>query len=99
MPDTIAGQQVINIGLPNESANSDSLYTAFNKTKDNFANLFSKTSPFTSINGVSGITVAYGNSNTSVDLTNDSFVNKIRGQLYQKLKKDIKTIVDCEFEF
>jgi len=36
----IQGLQVIDIGLPNESANSDSLFTAFTKTKDNFANLF-----------------------------------------------------------
>jgi hypothetical protein len=36
----IQGLQIINVGLPNESANSDSLYTAFNKTKDNFTNLF-----------------------------------------------------------
>ena len=36
----IQGLQVIDIGLPNESAGSDSLFTAFTKTKDNFANLF-----------------------------------------------------------
>ena len=33
----ISGLQTINIGLPNESAGSDSLYTAFNKTKTNFS--------------------------------------------------------------
>lgn len=36
----IQGLQQINVGLPNESTGSDSLYTAFNKTKNNFANLF-----------------------------------------------------------
>jgi hypothetical protein len=41
----IQGLQEINIGLPNESANSDSLYTAFNKTKNNFSNLFANASP------------------------------------------------------
>jgi hypothetical protein len=41
----IQGIQNINIGLPNESANSDSLYDAFNKTKNNFANLFANASP------------------------------------------------------
>lgn len=41
----IQGLQEINIGLPNESTGSDSLYTAFNKTKDNFANLFANASP------------------------------------------------------
>lgn len=41
----ISGLQEINVGLPNESANSDSLYTAFTKTKDNFENLFANASP------------------------------------------------------
>ena len=41
----IQGLQEINIGLPNESTGSDSLFTAFNKTKDNFTNLFANASP------------------------------------------------------
>ena len=41
----IQGLQQINIGLPNESTGSDSLYAAFNKTKDNFTNLFANASP------------------------------------------------------
>lgn len=41
----IPGLQQINVGLPNESANSDSLYTAFTKTKDNFANIFANAGP------------------------------------------------------
>jgi len=41
----ISGQQVIRVGLPNESANSDSLYTAFNKTVTNFNTLFACASP------------------------------------------------------
>jgi hypothetical protein len=41
----ISGKQNINIGLPNESTGSDSLYTAFNKTKDNFDSLFANASP------------------------------------------------------
>jgi UDP-N-acetylmuramyl pentapeptide phosphotransferase/UDP-N-acetylglucosamine-1-phosphate transferase len=36
----IPGGQEINIGLPNESYGSDSLYTAFNKIEDNFVILF-----------------------------------------------------------
>jgi len=42
---SISGQQKINIGLPNESANSDSLYVAFNKIETNFDNLFSNAIP------------------------------------------------------
>jgi hypothetical protein len=41
----IQGLQEINIGLPNESTGSDSLYAAFNKTKNNFANLFANAGP------------------------------------------------------
>ena len=41
----IQGLLEINIGLPNESTGSDSLYTAFNKTKDNFTNLFANAGP------------------------------------------------------
>lgn len=41
----IQGLQEINVGLPNESAGSDSLFNAFTKTKDNFTNLFANASP------------------------------------------------------
>ena len=36
----IPGKKIINIGAPNETANSDSLYTAFEKINDNFDKLF-----------------------------------------------------------
>lgn len=52
----IQGLQEINVGLPNESTGSDSLYTAFTKTKNNFANLFANASP-TPVAG-NGITVS-----------------------------------------
>lgn len=42
---SITGQQTINVGLPNESANSDSLYSAFTKVNDNFNLLFANSSP------------------------------------------------------
>ena len=47
----ISGIQVINIGLPNESIGSDSLYTAFNKSKDNFTQLFACASPYNTFTG------------------------------------------------
>lgn len=56
MADTIPGKQVINIGLQNESANSDSLFTAFHKIKDNFGTLFSQASPYLTFVGANGIT-------------------------------------------
>ena len=52
----ISGLQVINIGLQNESTGSDSLYTAFNKTKDNFATLFTDASPYNTFTG-NGVTI------------------------------------------
>jgi hypothetical protein len=79
MPDTIAGQQVINIGLPNESTGSDSLYTAFNKTKTNFQTLFSNASPYnTFANGV-GIGVNSNASTSTVTITNTGVTNIIAG--------------------
>ena len=51
----ISGQQDINIGAPNESAGSDSLYDAFTKTVTNFNILFGNASPnltFASGNGI-----------------------------------------------
>lgn len=55
----ITGKLNINIGLPNESTGSDSLYTAFTKINDNFSNLFSNSSPFnTFVAGVGSNVVA-----------------------------------------
>ena len=61
----ISGKQTINIGLPNESANSDSLYAAFTKTKDNFTTLFACASPYNTFIGNSGIGVT-ANSSTGI---------------------------------
>jgi hypothetical protein len=47
----ISGQQIIAVGLQNESANSDSLYTAFNKTVTNFNTLFNNASPYNTFTG------------------------------------------------
>lgn len=66
----ISGLQVINVGLPNESSNSDSLYTAFNKTKDNFSNLFACASPYNTFTGNAGIATAANSTTGTVFLTN-----------------------------
>jgi hypothetical protein len=66
----ISGQQVILVGLQNESANSDSLYAAFNKTVTNFATLFSCASPYNTFVGNSGITVNTSPSSGTVYITN-----------------------------
>ena len=75
----ISGKVDINIGLPNEAAGSDSLYTAFNKIKDNFTTLFDNASSFTSFTGNTGINVSYINSNTSVSITNTGVTSIVAG--------------------
>jgi hypothetical protein len=42
---SISGNVNINVGLPNEAANSDGLYTAFNKINNNFDILFAQSNP------------------------------------------------------
>ena len=56
----ISGQQSINIGLPNESVGSDSLYSAFTKTNTNFGTLFANASNFNTFtaNSNSGLTTS-----------------------------------------
>jgi hypothetical protein len=60
----IQGQQLINVGLPNESSGSDSLRDAFNKINTNFNTVFSNANP--NINAGNGITVNTSGSNITV---------------------------------
>jgi hypothetical protein len=61
----ISGIQVIQVGLPNESTGSDSLYSAFSKTVTNFNTLFNTASPYSNVtNGIG--TVANANASTGV---------------------------------
>lgn len=71
----ISGLQVINIGLQNESTGSDSLYTAFNKTKDNFATLFADASGYDTFTGNTGITVNANSTAGTVDIINTGVTN------------------------
>lgn len=66
----IPGLQSINIGLQNESVNSDSLYTAFTKSKVNFDTLFSNASPYNTFTGNVGIDVLTNATTGTVDITN-----------------------------
>ena len=67
---SITGQQNINIGLPNESTGSDSLYTAFTKTQQNFTNLFACSSPFSSFTSGNGIGITANTTTGVVSITN-----------------------------
>jgi hypothetical protein len=75
----IQGIQVINIGLPNESVGSDSLYTAFTKTKDNFNILFGNSSPYNTFSGNTGIAVSANATLGTVDILNTGVTNIIAG--------------------
>ena len=66
----IANIQNINIGLPNESVGSDSLYTAFNKVNNNFATLFSCSSPYTTFVGANGVSACANSTTNIVTITN-----------------------------
>ncbi len=72
----IPGQENINIGAENEAANSDSLFTAFNKAQNNFTTLFSQSSQFTNFVGSEGITTSL-NSNTKTVTINNTGVTKL----------------------
>lgn len=71
----ISGEQVIAIGLQNESTGSDSLYTAFNKTKDNFSTLFTSASPYNTFTGNTGITVNANSTAGTIDIRNTGVTN------------------------
>lgn len=75
----ISGLQVINIGVQNESIGSDSLYTAFNKTKTNFATLFANSSPYNTFTGNTGISVSANSTLGTVDITNTGVLNILAG--------------------
>lgn len=73
----ITGQQIINVGLPNESANSDSLYTAFTKANVNFQTLFACASPYNTFTAGDGVNVVA--SNNTVTVTNTGVLNILAG--------------------
>lgn len=66
----LSGLQVINIGLPNESVGSDSLYTAFNKIKTNFATVFANASPYNTFNAGTGISLTANSTTGTLNITN-----------------------------
>lgn len=74
----IPGIQDINIGLQNESAGSDSLFTAFTKTQTNFTTLFNNASPYNTFTGV-GITANADSGSGTVTLTNTGVTSIIAG--------------------
>ena len=76
---SIPGQQTVNVGLPNESANSDSLYTAFNKINQNFTNVFACASPYNTFTAGPGVSVNANATLGTVSITNTGVTNIIAG--------------------
>ena len=75
----ISGILDINIGAPNESTGSDSLFTAFTKTKDNFENLFGNASPYNVFTPNSGISITSNATTGVVDILNTGVTSIIAG--------------------
>ena len=75
----IGNLQVINVGLPNESVGSDSLYSAFNKTVTNFDTLFACASPYNTYVGNTGITITANSTTGTVNVLNSGVTNIIAG--------------------
>lgn len=75
----ISGIQNINIGLPNESIGSDSLYTAFTKTQQNFSNLFANSSPYNTFTAGNGISTSANSTTGVVTITNTGVTNIVAG--------------------
>lgn len=74
----ISGKETIQIGLQNESTGSDSLYTAFNKTANNFTTLFNSASPYNTFTG-NGVSINANSTAGTVDITNTGVTNIIAG--------------------
>ena len=76
---SIPGQQNINVGLPNESANSDSLYTAFTKTQENFNAIFENASPYNTFVEGEGMSVVANANTGTVTITNEGVTSIVAG--------------------
>lgn len=76
---SLSGKQTINVGLPNESTGSDSLFTAFTKINDNFNTLFDNASPYSTFTGASGISAISNPSTGTVSITNTGVTSLIAG--------------------
>ena len=75
----ISGKQDISIGLPNESTGSDSLYTAFNKTKTNFDILFGNASPYSNVTDGVGTAANANAINGTLSIDNTGVTSIIAG--------------------
>lgn len=75
----IAGQQNLNIGVENESTNSDSLFAAFNKIQNNFTTIFTNGSSYNNFIGANGVAVSANNLSGTITLVNTGVTKLIPG--------------------
>ena len=73
----ISGQYHIQVGLENQATGSDSIYTAFTKTEENFTTLFSTASPYQNFTAGNGIFT--DKSGNTVSITNTGVLNVLAG--------------------
>jgi len=74
-----SGQININIGAPNSPTGSDSLYTAFGKIQDNFVNVFTEASSFTTANIATGTGLSNSVSSGTITIVNTGVTSLVAG--------------------
>lgn len=75
----INGQQFLNIGTENAPTGSDSLFQAFGKVQNNFTNLFSYASPFSTFSSGNGIQINANSTSNTITITNTGVTSLIPG--------------------
>jgi len=75
----INGQQFLNIGTENAPTGSDSLFVAFGKVQNNFTNLFSYASPFSTFSSGNGIQINANSTSNTILITNTGVTSLIPG--------------------
>ena len=65
--------------MENQSANSDSLFTAFHKIQNNFTTLFSTASPYSTIKAGNGIVASGDLANNTLTITNTGVTGLVPG--------------------
>lgn len=76
---SISGQELIQIGAQNTPTMSDSLWTAFNKTQNNFTKLFSQASTYNTFTGGDGALVTANAQSGTVTIKNTGVLNLFPG--------------------
>ena len=74
-----SGQLNINIGAPNSPTNSDSLYTAFGKIQNNFVNVFTEASSFTTANIATGSGLSNSVATGTITIVNSGVTSIVAG--------------------